>query len=160
MIQIRQIRSAAAFAVVTISALLLPACTVAAAGAAVGVAQSGAAIIEKGRVTTALLVRYEDVPPAVEFAAGTLSLDVRDIIEKDDRVSFYYAEEHGGKVTVYVARRTDSVTSLIIDVGATGRPDIARLMHAQVIHHLDEAGVFIEDWSPAPGAAPDPGPQG
>ncbi len=147
-------RAAAAIALLCCSLSLLPACTVAAAGAAVGVAQSGSAIIEKGRVTTSMLVRYEDVIPVIESAAHTLDLDIRRVVEKNNRVSYYYNETHGGKVAVYIARRTETITSLIIDVGATGRQDVARLLHALVIHQLDEAGVFIEDWSPSTGAVP------
>lgn len=135
-------------------AALLPACTVAAASAAVGAAQSGVSIINKGRVTTSLLVRYDDVIAAVRQAARTLDLDTRRIVEKDGRTSFYYEEERGGKIAVYVAHRTETVTSLVIDAGATGRADVARLLHAQVIDHLAEADAFLEDWTPKTGPVP------
>ncbi|MEZ6243157.1 MAG: hypothetical protein R3B57_08950 [Phycisphaerales bacterium] len=141
-------------AILLLGAATLPACTVAAASAAVGAAQSGASIIKKGRVTTALLVRYDDVLTGVRQAAATLDLDTRRIVEKDGRTSFFYEEEDGGKIAVYVAHRTDTVTSLIVDVGATGRADVARLMHAQIIDHLAEANAFLEDWTPQTGPVP------
>lgn len=127
----------------------LASCTVAAAGAAMSAAQSGATMIKKGRVTTAVLARYEDVLQAVEEARDVLSLDTRRQIDDDDQRAYFFEEEDGGKMSVYVSRRTDSITSVVIDVGAFGRADVARLMYAQVMDNLADAGAFLEDWNPS-----------
>ncbi len=127
----------------------LTSCTIAAAGAAMSAAQSGATIIKKGRVTTAVLARYEDVLEAVEHARDVLSLDTRREVDNEDHRAYFFEEADGGKMSVYVSRRTDSVTSIVIDVGTLGRPDVARLMYAQVMDNLADADAFLEDWNPS-----------
>lgn len=123
-------------------------CTVAAAGAAMGAAQSGATIMKRGRVTTVVLAEYEAVLEAVEGARGVLELDIRRVVEQDERVAFFYEEAGGGKMSVHVARRTGTITSIVIDVGSFGRADVSRLMYLQVIDELEDAGAFLEDWRP------------
>jgi hypothetical protein len=137
------------------AAAALPGCTVAAAGAAVGAAQSGSAIMKRGRVTTVVLAGYEDVLAAVERAAAVLSLEPARVIDKGGRTAFFFTEAHGGKMSVHVARRTETVTSMLVDVGSFGRSDMSRLMYLQVMDELDEAGAFLEEWHPGalPGAS-------
>lgn len=151
----RVVRAAALAGVVACAVGAMSSCTVAAAGAAVSAAQSGVAIIKKGRVTTVVLARYADVNDAVLKARDVLALETRRVIEKEDHVVYFFEEPEGGKMSVYVTYRTDTVTSLEVDVGALGRSDVARLMYAQVMDNLGDADAFLQDWQEgAPAAAP------
>lgn len=134
--------------------LCISACTAAAAGVLVGAAESGSAMIKKGKVSAVVLAREADVRTAVERAGGVLSLELRRTEEQAERTAYFYDEAEGGRVSVYVSRRTDSVTSLIVDVGSFGRPDMARLMYLQVMDELEDADAFLEEWRPGvlPGA--------
>lgn len=149
------VRRAIALAAILWSAgLMLPGCTAAAAGVVFGAAESGSAMIKKGKVSAVVLAREADVRSAVERAGGVLSLESRRVEEQAERTAYFYDEAEGGRVSVYVSRRTDSVTSLIVDVGSFGRPDMARLMYLQVMDELEDAGAFLEEWRPGvlPGA--------
>lgn len=111
-------------------------------------------MIKKGKVSAVVLAREADVRTAVERAGGVLSLELRRTEEQAERTAYFYDEAEGGRVSVYVSRRTDSVTSLIVDVGSFGRPDMARLMYLQVMDELEDADAFLEEWRPGvlPGA--------
>jgi hypothetical protein len=68
-------------------------------------------------------------------------------IEKD-QAFFRFHDAKAEKVDLLIERRTETMTSILFDVGWFGSVAFGRIMFRQIIFELDEAGDFLEDWFP------------
>jgi hypothetical protein len=48
----------------------------------------------------------------------------------------------------FIEPRTETMTSVLFDVGWTGSIAFGRLMARQINFELEEAGAFLVDWTP------------
>ena len=109
-------------------------------GAAAGATEAGVAVYSKGRISAAAIEDYDDVRLAVRQAAEDLSLEM--YFEREDEVWSRYSmrDERRKSFTVYVRRRTATMTQLDIDVGRFGNEAIGRLLLLRI-------GVALPDGS-------------
>jgi hypothetical protein len=106
---------------------------------------SGATYMGRGKFESFQIARYEDVAEATSRAAEALSLDGRDKSLGDDRASFRYVDGRGQRIDVRIERRTDTVTSIRIDVGIFGSKGMGRLMLGQIIDEVADAENYLEN---------------
>jgi hypothetical protein len=77
--------------------------------------------------------------------AEALSLDAKEEKIEDNRASFRYIDGKGKRIDIHIERRTDTITSIRIDVGIFGSRGMARLVLEQIIDEVVEAGDYVED---------------
>ena len=107
--------------------------TVGASGAEAGVTR-----FEMGRVTRFEIAQYEDVIVASRLAAENLSLDLKEEKIEENRASFRYLDDKDQRIDLLIERRTDTVTSIKIDVGIFGPPGLGLLTLNQILNELAE----------------------
>jgi hypothetical protein len=119
---------------------------------AVGSAGSAAPVAANnlggGRGETFWIAHYDDVIEAVLQAGEVLSLELREKKIEPDQASFRFQDAKAERIDLLIERRTDTMTSILFDVGWFGSVAFGRLMFRQIISELDEAGDFLEDWIP------------
>jgi hypothetical protein len=117
---------------------------------AVGSAGSAAPVASNnlggGRGETFWIAHYDDVIEAVLQAGEVLSLELREKKIEQDQASFRFQDAKAERIDLLIERRTDTMTSILFDVGWFGSVAFGRLMFRQIIFKLDEAGDFLEDW--------------
>ena len=91
---------------------------------------------------------YDDVIDAVLQAGEVLSLEVKEKTIEKDQAFFRFQDDKAERIDLFVERRTDSLTSIMFDVGRSGSLAFGRLMARQIIDELNESQSFLEDWSP------------
>ncbi|UCD82577.1 MAG: DUF3568 family protein [Desulfobacterales bacterium] len=94
------------------------------------------------------IARYEDVTAAAMRAAEALSLEVREKKIEKDRTFFRFADDRGKTIDLTIDRRTDTMTSILFDVGWFGSIAFGRLLANQIVQELNESDAFLEDWKP------------
>ena len=94
------------------------------------------------------LARYEDVVVAVGRAGKALSLDVNEESTGENEASYHFSDARGQRIDLLVERHTDTVTSIQFDVGRRGSKAFGRLLARQIVFELNQAGAFLEDYSP------------
>ena len=94
------------------------------------------------------IAKYDDVVAAVLRAGDALSLEVKDKKIENDQTFFRFYDAKKERIDLFIERRSDTVTSIKFDVGWFGSVGFGRLIARQVIFELDEAGGFLEDWTP------------
>jgi hypothetical protein len=109
------------------------AATVGASGAEAGVTR-----FEMGRVTRFEIAQYEDVIEASRLAAENLALDLKEEKIEENRASFSYLDDKDQRIDLLIERRTDTVTSIKIDVGIFGPPGLGLLTLNQILNELAE----------------------
>ncbi len=118
---------------------------------AVGSAGSAAPVAANnlggGKGESFWIARYDDVIEAVLQAGEVLSLELKEKKIETDHSFFRFHDTKAEKIDLLIERRTDSITSILFDVGWFGSAAFGRLMFRQIIFELDEAGVFLEDWT-------------
>ena len=119
--------------------------TVGSAGSAAPVAANN---LGGGRGETFWIAHYDDVIEAVLQAGEVLSLELREKKIEPDQASFRFQDAKAERIDLLIERRTDTMTSILFDVGWFGSAAFGRLMFRQIISELDEAGDFLEDWIP------------
>ena len=119
--------------------------TVGSAGSAAPVASNN---LGGGKGESFWIAQYDDVIEAVLQAGEVLSLELREKKIEQDQASFRFQDAKAKKIDLLIERRTDTMTSILFDVGWFGSAAFGRLMFRQIISELDEAGDFLEDWIP------------
>jgi hypothetical protein len=92
------------------------------------------------------IAQYDDVIEAVLQAGEVLSLEVKEKKIEQDQAFFRFYDTKAERIDLFIERRTDTMTSILFDVGWFGSVAFGRLMFRQIIFELDEAGDFLEDW--------------
>ncbi len=117
--------------------------TVGSAGSAAPVASNN---LGGGRGESFWIAQYDDVIEAVLQAGEVLSLEVKEKKIEQDQAFFRFYDTKAERIDLFIERRTDTMTSILFDVGWFGSVAFGRLMFRQIIFELDEAGDFLEDW--------------
>ena len=119
---------------------------------AVGSAGSAAPVASNnlggGKGESFWIAQYDDVIEAVLQAGEVLSLELKEKKIEQDQASFRFQDAKAERIDLLIERRTDTMTSILFDVGWFGSVAFGRLMFRQIISELDEAGDFLEDWIP------------
>lgn len=130
------------------SGCLSPFVMQAAGGAAGGAAPSSSDYLGRGRGESYFIARYDDVIKAALRAGELLVLEIKEKKVEAQKTSLHYEDGKGNKIKLLIERRTDTMTSILYDVGWFGSVAFGRLMARQIIAELDHAGAFLEDWTP------------
>lgn len=94
------------------------------------------------------IAHYDDVVAAAMRAAEALSLEVREKKIDKDRAFFRFADTLGKTIDLTVERRTETMTSILFDVGWSGSVAFGRLLANQIVFELIDTDSFLEDWTP------------
>ena len=94
------------------------------------------------------IAQYDDVIDAVLQAGEVLSLELKEKIIEKDQAFFRFHDDKAERIDLFIERRTDSMTSILFDVGRSGSVAFGRLMARQIIDELNESESFLEDWTP------------
>lgn len=116
-------------------------------GAAGRAAPSASEYQGGGKGESYFIARYEDVIQAVIKTGEALSLELKEKEVDQDKASFKYYGGNANRINLLIERRTETLTSIIFDVGWTGSIAFGRLVARQIISELDDADAFLEDWS-------------
>jgi hypothetical protein len=118
----------------------------------VGAAGSGAPVafnnLGGGKGETYWIARYDDVIEAALRAGEVLSLVVNDKKIEADRTFLSFADLKDKKIDLIIERRTETMTSIMFDVGWSGSTTFGRIMANQIIFELQDSNAFLEDWAP------------
>jgi len=118
----------------------------------VGVAGSGAPVafnhLGGGKGETYWIARYDAVIEAALRAGEVLSLVVNDKKIEEDRTFLRFTDLKNKKIDLIIERRTETMTSIMFDVGWSGSATFGRLMANQIIFELKHSNAFLEDWAP------------
>ena len=120
----------------------------AAGGAASGAAPSSSENLGRGKGESYFIARYDDVVKAALRAGEVLSLEMQEKKVEAQQASLQFVDGKDDKISLLIERRTDTMTSILFDVGWFGSIAFGRMMAKQVIAELDQAGAFLEDWMP------------
>ena len=93
------------------------------------------------------LVQYDDVVEATLLAGIALSLELKEKKVEADQTFFRFYDDREARIDLLIERRTDTMTSILIDIGRSGSIAFARLMARKIIFELKKADAFLEDWS-------------
>ena len=94
------------------------------------------------------IAQYDDVIDAVLQAGEVLSLELKEKTIEKDQAFFRFHDDKAERIDLFIERRTDSMTSILFDVGRSGSVAFGRLMARQIIDELYESKSFLEDWTP------------
>jgi hypothetical protein len=133
--------------ITVLSGCLSPIAIQAVGGAAGGAAPSTSDYRGGGKAESYFIARYEDVMQAVLKAGETLSLELKEKKVDEDQASFEYYGGKANRINLLIERRTETMTSILFDVGWTGSIAFGRLVARQIIIELDEADAFLEEWT-------------
>ena len=117
------------------------------AGGAGGAAPVASNNLGGGRGESFWIARYDDVIKAVLRAREALALEVREKKIEQDQAFFRFHDMKAQRIDLLIERRTDTMTSIMFDVGWFGSVAFGRLVFRQIIYELDEAEDFLEDWT-------------
>jgi hypothetical protein len=119
----------------------------------IGAAGSGAPVAfnnsGRGKGESFWIARFDDVTAAAVRAGEALSLEFKEKKIDKNRAFFHMADVTGEEIELTVARRTDTMTSVMFDVGWFGSVAFGRLLANQIIFELHRSNSFLEDWTPA-----------
>ncbi len=118
----------------------------------VGAASSGAPVAFNnsggGKGETYWIAKYDDVTAAALRAAEVLSLKTKDKNFGVDRTFLRFSDLKDNKIDLVIERRTETMTSIMFDVGWHGSTTFGRLLANQIIFELQDDNAFLEDWTP------------
>lgn len=118
----------------------------------IGAAGSGAPVVVNhlggGKGESYWIARYDDVTAAAMRAAKVLSLEVKEKRIENKRTFFRFSDDEDNTIALSIERRTDTVTSILFDVGWFGSVAYGHLLVNQIESELMESGSFLEDWTP------------
>ena len=120
-----------------------------AGGAAGGAAPSSSENLGRGKGESYFIARYDDVVEAALKAGEALSLEIKEKKVEAQQASIQYVDGKADKINLLIERRTDTMTSILFDVGWFGSMAFSHMMARQITDELDQAGAFLEDWLPA-----------
>jgi hypothetical protein len=101
----------------------------------------------RGKGDSYWMARYDDVMAATLRAAKALSLELIKEDKEKDKALYRFCDDDSLKIDIEIRRRTDTMTSVLFDVGWFGSVSFGRLFARQVSHELQDAGAFLEDWT-------------
>ena len=102
----------------------------------------------RGQAEGFWIARFDDVVAATLSAGQALSLELKEKSIQASQAGIHYADLKGKQIKLFIEIRTDTVTSMHIDIGWFGSVGLARLLVRQVVFELYEAGAFLQDWRP------------
>ena len=118
----------------------------------IGAAGSGAPVASNalggGKGESYWIARYDDVTAAAMRAAEALSLEVKEEKIEENRTFFRFSDDRGETIDLSIERRTDTMTSILFDVGWFGSVAFGRLLANKIIFELKESHSFLEYWKP------------
>jgi hypothetical protein len=118
----------------------------------VGAAGRGAPVafnnLGGGKGETYWIARYDDVIEAALRAGEVMSLVLKDKKIEEDRTFLSFTDLKDKKIDLIIERRTETMTSIMFDVGWNGSATFGRLMANQIIVELQDSNAFLEDWTP------------
>ena len=117
-------------------------------GAAGGVAPSASEYRGAGKGESYFIAHYDDVIQAVLNSGKTLSLELKEKKVDEDRAFLQYYAGKESKINILIEPQTETMTSILFDVGWNGSLAFGRLMARQINFELEEAGAFLVDWAP------------
>ena len=117
-------------------------------GAAGGAGPSASEYRGAGKGESYFIAHYEDVIQEVLKTGKTLSLELEEKKVDEDRASLRYFGGKANKINLVIEPRTETMTSILFDVGWSGSIALGRLMARQIHFELKEAGAFLVDWTP------------
>jgi hypothetical protein len=127
---------------------LSPVAIQAVGGAAGGVGSSASEYRGAGKGESYFIAHYDDVIQAVLKSGKTLSLELKEKQIDENRASLQYYAGKEDRINILIEPRTETMTSILFDVGWTGSIAFGRLMARQINFELEEAGAFLVDWTP------------
>ena len=127
---------------------LSPVAIQAVGGAAGGVAPSSSEYRGAGKGESYFIAHYEDVIKAVMRSGQILSLELEEKKVDKDRASLRYFGGKEKRINLIIESCTETMTSILFDVGWNGSIAFGRLMARQINFELEEAGAFLVDWTP------------
>ena len=107
---------------------LSPVAIQAVGGAAGGAGPSASEYRGAGKGESYFIAHYEDVIQAVLKTGKTLSLELEEKKVDEDRASLRYFGGKANKINLVVEPRTETMTSILFDVGWSGSIALGRLM--------------------------------
>jgi hypothetical protein len=116
-------------------------------GAAGGAAPSASEYRGAGKGESYFIAHYDDVIQAVLKSGKTLSLELKEKIVDEDRAFLQYYAGRENRINILVEPRTETMTSILFDVGWNGSLAFGRLMARQINFELEDAGAFLVDWT-------------
>ena len=117
-----------------------------------GAAGSGAPVafnhLGGGKGESYYIAKYDDVAAAAMQAAKALSLEVKEKKIEKDHTFYRFSDDRDRTIDLFVDRRTDTMTSILFDVGWLGSAAFGNLVVNQIKVELIESDSFLEDWTP------------
>jgi len=101
-----------------------------------------------GQEESYCIAKYDAVIAATLRAGEALSLEVQEKKVEKDQAYFRFCDAKKDKIDVFVERRSDTMTSIKLDVGWLGSLAFERLLAQQIISELTQSKSFLEDWTP------------
>lgn len=117
-------------------------------GAAGGAVPSSSESRGAGKGESYFIAQYEDVIQAVLKSGKILSLELKEKNVDEDRASLRYFGGKANRINLLIEPCTETMTSILFDVGWSGSIAFGRLMARQINVELEEAGAFLVDWTP------------
>ena len=117
-------------------------------GAAGGAAPSASDYRGAGKGEIYFIAHYEDVIQAVLKSGKILSLELEEKKVDKERAFLRYLGGKENKINLVIESRTETMTSILFDVGWSGSIAFGRLMAQQIHFELKDAGAFLVDWTP------------
>ena len=118
----------------------------------IGTASSGTPVafshMGGGKGESFWIARYDDVTAAALRAGEALSLTVKEKKIELDRTFSRFSDTKDNQIDLFIDRRTDTMTSILFDVGWFGSVAFGRLLSRQIIFELIDSNSFLEDWTP------------
>ena len=118
----------------------------------IGAAGSGSPVafnvLGGGKGESYWIAKYDDVTAAALRAGEALSLEVKEKKIETDRTVIRFSDAQDKKIDLTIDRRTDTMTSIMFDVGWFGSVAFGRLLANQIIDELKDSKAFLEDWTP------------
>ena len=118
----------------------------------IGAAGSGSPVafnvLGGGKGESYWIAKYDDVTAAALRAGEALSLEVKEKKIETDRTVIRFSDGQDKKIDLVIDRRTDTMTSILFDVGWFGSVAFGRLLANQIIDELKDSKAFLEDWTP------------
>lgn len=98
-----------------------------------------------GKSESYCIAKYDDVVAAVLNAGDALSLEVKEKKVDKNLAVIRYCDAKNESIDLSVERRSDTMTSIKLDVGWFGSVAFSRLMARQIISELNKSKSFLDE---------------
>ena len=115
----------------------------------IGGAGSNAAFSNSGRgkAESFVIAKYDDVIAATLRAVEALSLEVKEKRIENGQAFYRCYDAKQKRIDLFIEYRSDTMTSVIINVGWFGSVAFGRLMARRILFELNESKDFLENWT-------------